>query len=218
MFKDEQIKQLTAIEKFVTAFFEKDKTGHDLSHIKRVVKMAQKIAQEEQANLFLVTAAAWLHEMLDDKFFEDEAVAKTNLEQFLIENSFSDEEILQILSIIENQSFSKNIDSKQELALEGKVVQDADRLEALGAIGIARTFYYAGHKGNAIYTGVVDTEGLSSKKEYREKEDSAIQHFYDKLLLLKDLMNTPSGKSLAKKRHQWMKDYLEEFFEEWEVK
>lgn len=198
-FNQKEQKQLEAIIKYVYNLFSKDSTGHDFFHLKRVVRLSRKIATYEQANLFVSEAGAWLHEIGDVKLFKNPQLAKEQMINFLQSISINEKTIQDLLIAIEDISFRKG---KTPRSLEGKVIQDADRLDALGAIGIARTFAYGGATGQLIYH-----EG--------QPENTTIQHFYDKLLLLKDQMNTTYGQQIAVKRHFFMELFLEQFFKEW---
>lgn len=198
-FNQKEQKQLEAIIKYVYNLFSKDSTGHDFFHLKRVVRLSRKIATYEQANLFVSEAGAWLHEIGDVKLFKNPQLAKEQMINFLQSISINEKTIQDLLIAIEDISFRKG---KTPKSLEGKVIQDADRLDALGAIGIARTFAYGGATGQLIYH-----EG--------QPENTTIQHFYDKLLLLKDQMNTTYGQQIAVKRHFFMELFLEQFFKEW---
>lgn len=193
---------ITKIENFVYQILQKEGSGHDWWHIERVRRMAVQIADAEHANRFFVELAALLHDLIDDKLPENMKLDIHDVEQILERMGISDEDVLEIINIIQIISFRKQTPSSQ-LSLEAKVVQDADRLDAIGAIGIARTFAYAGAKGNLIY------------QPNDQKGTDAIGHFYDKLLKLKDLMNTATGKCLAEERHQYLHTYLEQFYREW---
>jgi uncharacterized protein len=195
MIRDEQI---IAIKQYVKQLFELDVTGHDFYHMKRVANTAKSLAEYENANIFLCEAAAWLHDVGDYKLFEQPKRVMKEMNLFLKTISISDDEVEKINAIIQNISFSKgNIPE----TLEGKIVQDADRLDAIGAVGIARTFAYGGANGQLIYSEI--------------SQDTSIQHFYDKLRRLKDKMNTERAKQLATVRHHFMEQFLEQFHKEW---
>ncbi|GAA0611205.1 HD domain-containing protein [Virgibacillus siamensis] len=191
--------KLTAIRRYVFSIFNNDATGHDFYHMKRVADAARTIAEAENANSFICEAAAWIHDIGDGKLFADQSEAISDLRAFLLSNGVTEDETRRILQAAKDVSFRKgNIPE----TLEGKIVQDADRLDAIGAVGIARTFAYGGSKGQLIWNSA-------------EKDNSSIQHFYDKLLLLKGLMNTDSAIRIAEERHRFMEMYLEQFFSEW---
>lgn len=192
-----------------------DKTGHAIDHIERVAKMSKKIAESEKCDLFIVLAAAYLHDTVDDKIIEDQTLAFKQLTDFLKEIKVSDVEITKIIHIIQNMSFSKSLtDSSGELSIEGKIVQDADRLDAMGAIGIARTLYYGGAKGRKLYDAKVAPRKLSSKQQYRNGEETTINHFYEKILGLNDCLNTEYAKNLGQRRKEFLEDFLTEFLME----
>ncbi|MBE9886883.1 HD domain-containing protein [Enterococcus durans] len=195
-----------------------DQTGHGSDHTKRVVKLAKKIlVTEPQADPFITLASAYLHDTIDDKVVQDEQVAKQELKHFLIAIDLKKETIDAIFFIIENMSFSKGISEQAPvLSLEGQIVQDADRIEALGAIGILRTAYFGGGHGHPIFDPKIQPTNYTNKADYR-KGSTVINHFYEKLFLLPDLMNTAYGKEEAKRRERFMRDFLVEFFNEWGI-
>lgn len=187
-----------------------DTTGHSIDHINRVIKLTKKILETEPvADIEMTILAANLHDIIDEKLVEDVQVARQNLKEFLIEQNFSNEQISQLFYIIDNISYAKSLDEPVVLPLEGQIVQDADRLDAIGAIGIARAFYYGGSKGNKLYDFTQNPRKDMTHAQYRE-ESNVINHFYEKLFLLKDLMNTTEGKRLAQKRTEYMKNFIEE--------
>ena len=209
-----QQEQLEAMEQYAKRVLDSDTSGHDWSHIERVVNTTQTIAQTEGADLFICEAAALLHDVIDDKIVKDPAVALKELKEFLTSIELTYEQIDAIESIITRMSF-KNHKEQQELSLEGKVVQDADRLDAIGAIGIARVMCYSGSTGRPIHRPELKPRKELTPEEYRNGESTAIMHFYEKLLKLKELMNTDYGRKLAKGRHAFLEMYLEQFYEEW---
>jgi len=194
-----------------------ESSGHDWWHIYRVWKMAQRIGKAEKADMFIVELAALLHDVADWKFHNgDETVGPAMAHEMLSVHGVPNNTIAHVSTIIAEVSFKgAGVDTKPS-TLEGKVVQDADRLDAIGAVGIARTFAYGGHKGRLLYDPAVRPSRHMTKEEYMKSESHTINHFYEKLLLLKDLMNTKEAKRIANKRHMFMKDYLEHFFDEWE--
>lgn len=191
--------QLTKIRTYIDNLFASDTTGHDTFHMKRVASMAKQIAEMEKANTFICEVAGLLHDVGDQKLFPSTSEALKEMDSFLTDIQLTHDEKKQINLAIKDVSFRKG---KQPETLEGKIVQDADRIDALGAIGIARTFAFGGAKGQLIY---VDNEA----------ENTSIKHFYDKLLTLKDSMNTDFAKEIAVERHQFMETYLQQFFKEW---
>ena len=212
-----QHEQLKAMEQYAKRVLGSDTSGHDWSHIERVVNTAKTIAKAEGADLFICETAALLHDVIDDKIVQDPADALKELKKFLTSIEVTPEEIEAIELIITRMSF-KNHQENQELSLEGRVVQDADRLDAIGAIGIARVMCYSGSTGRPIHHPNMKPRGKMTPEEYRNGESTAIMHFYEKLLKLKELMNTDYGKKLAKGRHEFLEMYLEQFYAEWEGK
>lgn len=212
-----QHEQLKAMEQYAKRVLGSDTSGHDWSHIERVVNTAKTIAKAEGADLFICEAAALLHDVIDDKIVQDPADALKELKKFLTSIEVTPEEIEAIELIITRMSF-KNHQENQELSLEGRVVQDADRLDAIGAIGIARVMCYSGSTGRPIHHPNMKPRGKMTPEEYRNGESTAIMHFYEKLLKLKELMNTDYGKKIAKGRHEFLEMYLEQFYAEWEGK
>ena len=212
-----QQEQLKRMEQYAKRVLGSDTSGHDWSHIERVVNTAKTIAKAEGADLFICEAAALLHDVIDDKIVQDPADALKELKKFLTSIEVTPEEIEAIELIITRMSF-KNHQENQELSLEGRVVQDADRLDAIGAIGIARVMCYSGSTGRPIHHPNMKPRGKMTPEEYRNGESTAIMHFYEKLLKLKELMNTDYGKKLAKGRHEFLEMYLEQFYAEWEGK
>ncbi len=206
-------------EDFVYKKLHGEGTGHDWYHIDRVRKIALKIAEKEKADLFLVELAALLHDVADWKFHNgDESVGPKVAKEWL-ESLFVDEKVIeQTCNIILNISFKgAHVNTKMK-SLEGMIVQDADRIDALGAIGIARCFAYGGFKNNPIYDPNIKTVMHKDFQEYKSTRGSSINHFYEKLLLLKDRMNTKSGYEIAKERHEFMQQFLNQFFKEWDCK
>ena len=199
-------------EEFVQSIFADDSSGHDWWHIHRVRNLALELAKRENANAFVVEMAALLHDVDDWKLNQNGNKVKSWLNNLTI----SDKERSHILSITENISFKgAGVPTPME-SIEGKVVQDADRLDAIGAIGIARTFAYGGSRNRLIYHPDFSPEMHHSFESYQQNQSHTINHFYEKLLLLKDRMQTQSGYVIAVHRHQIMETFLEEFFKEWD--
>ncbi len=211
-----QIISKTAV--YVRETLHNDSSGHDWQHVYHVWKTAAKIAREENADLVTVELAALLHDIADWKdhdgdIFAGPRAARNWLERFPeLDRNIIDE----ICFIIENMSFKGSNEKPVRLSLEGQIVQDADRLDAMGAVGIARTFAYGGKKGRLIYDPAVKPATHMNRDTYINNTGPTINHFYEKLLLLKDLMNTDYGKKLAEGRHAYMENFLAEFFAEWE--
>ena len=193
-------------------------SGHDFWHVYRVWKMAVYLAKKEKADLFVVQLAALLHDIADWKFNDNDKEGSVLSEKWLqglkVEQSIID----QVCHIVSEVSF-KGAGVKNKIkSIEGMVVQDADRLDALGAIGIARAFAYGGYKQREIYNPDKKFKFHRTFSSYKKNQGTSINHFYEKLLLLKDLMNTKSAKKIAQHRHKIMEKYLSEFYQEWEAK
>ncbi|WP_370773089.1 HD domain-containing protein [Clostridium sp.] len=190
-------------------------SGHDWFHIERVYNLSRYLAEKENADSFIVEMAALLHDIDDWKFSSNNDNNPTNTEVFLKKIQVNEEDLIKIIKIINTISFKGGVvDSSQE-TIEGKVVQDADRLDAIGAIGIARTFAYGGHKNRVIYDPNIEPMNFTTLDEVKNENNHTINHFYEKLLKLKDLMNTKSAKEIAEKRHKYMEEFLNEFYSEW---
>lgn len=203
---------------FVKEKLEGAEAGHDWFHIERVWKLAKKIAETETCNLQVVELSALLHDIADPKFHDgDETLALTISNDFLKSQNVPSEIIDQVLFIIKNISFKNTGEVPEVLPIELQIVQDADRLDAIGAIGIARTFNFGGFKNNLMYHPELPPKINQSKEEYKKSDGTTINHFYEKLLLLKDLMNTETGKKLAEERHDFMLLFLDQFYREWNV-
>lgn len=191
--------------------------GHDWFHIERVYKNALLIAKEEECDLTVVKLAALLHDIADSKFHNgDESIGPKVAREFLESQKVSEDIILHVIAIIENISFKGGNFEKKFHSRELEIVQDADRLDAIGAIGIARTFNYGGFKNRVIYDPNIPPKMNMSKEEYKNSESPTLNHFYEKLLLLKDKMNTKTGKNIAQKRHDFMVTFLSHFYAEWD--
>ena len=190
--------------------------GHDWFHIERVWKNAKLIASGEECDLEVVELAALLHDIADSKFHEcDEEIGPKKAREFLAAAGVDLKKANHIVAIIENVSFKGGHNARNHSSIELDIVQDADRLDAIGAIGIARTFNYGGFKNRAIYDPSIAPNLNMTKEEYKKSTAPTINHFYEKLLLLKDLMNTESGKRIAEQRHEYMEGFLNQFFAEW---
>ncbi len=201
---------------FVRKELESAEGGHDWFHIERVYHNALTIAKSEDVDMEIVALAALLHDIADAKFYDgDETVGPIMAKKFLQEEGASQEQINHVVSIIENVSFKGGNAPKTFDSPELWVVQDADRLDALGAIGIARTFNYGGFKNRVLYDPSIPPKNNMTPNEYRASKAPTINHFYEKLLLLKDLMHTETGKKMAVKRHEFMENYLSQFYAEW---
>lgn len=205
-----------SVIKFVKGIFAYDCSGHDYHHTMRVYRLAMQIAEQENADMLIVQLAALLHDVDDVKLSPETHEAKKNAVGFMNNNGVDDKVIASVCKIIDEVSFA-GTDSVVPSTLEGKCVQDADRLDAIGAIGIARTFAYGGSKGRRIHDPDIKPMTNMNKADYNQNHNStSINHFYEKLLLLKDMMNTETAKKMAMHRQAVMEDFLEEFMAEWE--
>lgn len=200
---------------YVENFFSQDFSGHDYFHTLRVFKMATCIAATEQADLKIVQLAALLHDVDDRKLSPQTCATKANARRFLTENHVDAETVEGICQIIGEISYAGR-DSVIPQSLEGKCVQDADRLDAIGAIGIARAFAYGGSHNRFMHHPDIAPKTVMCKEEYHNSNSTTINHFYEKLFLLADMMNTPAAKEIAKARDQYMQQYVAEFMDEWE--
>lgn len=204
---------------FVKKELEGAEAGHDWFHIQRVYNNALNLLKTEEANEEVVVLGALLHDIADSKFHGgDETIGPKKAMDFMTSIAINDEVKEHVVKIIENISFKGGNFNKTFHSKELEIVQDADRLDAIGAIGIARTFNYGGYKNNGLYDPEIQPKLKMTKEEYKNHKGTTINHFYEKLLLLKDLMNTESGKKLAENRHNYMQGFLEQFHNEWEGK
>ncbi len=208
---------INATIKFVKQELENAEGGHDWFHIQRVYKNSLLIANGENCDILVVKLGALLHDIADSKFHNgDETVGPKKARLFLEGENVSENTIIHIINIIENISFKGGNTIKNFHSLELDIVQDADRLDAIGAIGIARTFNYGGFKNRLLYNPNIAPNLHMSKEEYKNSEAPTINHFYEKLLLLKDKMNTKTGKEIAAQRHHFMESFLSQFYAEWD--
>lgn len=201
--------------KFIKAVFQNDFSGHDFFHSMRVYRTAMKIAQAEHADMQVVALAALLHDVDDRKLSPMTAEKKENAARFMRSQNVPESEIRQVCQIIDEVSF-KGTDSVRPSTPEGKCVQDADRLDALGAIGIARTFAYGGNHNRAIYDPELPPRTAMNQAQYYSSKSTSLNHFYEKLFLLEGMMNTETGKAIARKRTQYMQQFVDEFLNEWD--
>lgn len=202
---------------FVKAQLSEAEGGHDWFHIQRVYSTAMTLAKEEKADQMIVALAALLHDIADSKFHDgDETIGPKKARAFLIDQHVSEQVIAQVVAIIENMSFKNSLGKSHYDSLEMRVVQDADRLDAIGAIGIARCFNYGGFKNRSLYDPKIAPNLNMSKEEYKQAKSPTLNHFYEKLLLLKDKMNTKTGRQMAAGRHAFMESFLEQFYQEWD--
>jgi uncharacterized protein len=192
--------------------------GHDWFHIERVFKNSILISKDEKVDVFVVSLAALLHDIADPKFYKgDETIGPKKANEFLTNQNVNKEIIQHVVNIIQHISYKNSFDkaSKKFTSIELKVVQDADRLDAIGAIGIARCFNYGGFKNRTLYDPEIIPNLNMTKEDYKKTTAPTINHFYEKLLLLTAQMNTSSGKKIAAQRHDFMKIYLTQFYDEW---
>jgi uncharacterized protein len=202
---------------FVKDKLENAEGGHDWFHIERVYKNTMLIAQNEVCDVTVVKLGALLHDIADSKFNDgDESVGPKVARTFLESENVDVVIIDHVVKIIENISYKGGNFEKAFTSIELDIVQDADRLDALGAIGIARTFNYGGFKNRTLYDPKIAPNTKMTKEEYKNSEAPTLNHFHEKLLLLKDKMNTQSGKQIAKERHRYMEGFLSQFYAEWE--
>ena len=202
---------------FVKQTLENAEAGHDWFHIERVYKTAININKVEKGNALVVALAALLHDIADPKFNNgDEELGPSIAEDFLKSIAVAEDIISHVKLIIQNMSFKNSFDGVGFTSMEMQIVQDADRLDAIGAIGIARAFTYGGFKNRVLYNPAIKPEQHLTKESYKNTSAPTINHFYEKLLLLKDMMNTEAGKAIAIERHNFILQYLEHFYKEWE--
>jgi uncharacterized protein len=209
---------IEATKAFVKSELLNAEGGHDWFHIERVYKNTLLIAKNESVDVTVVSLAALLHDIADPKFHNgDETIGPRLASKFLLKHNVDSEIIEHVTQIIENMSFKNSFDLNLSFtSKEMEVVQDADRLDAIGAIGIARCFNYGGFKDRALYNPEILPNLNMTKAEYKASTSPTINHFYEKLLLLKDQMNTKTGKRIASERHKYMEGFLKQFYAEWE--
>lgn len=206
---------ISQTEAFVKERMSGEGTGHDWWHIYRVRKLAEKIAKTEGGDLVTIRLGALLHDIGDWKFHAEGAGEKTTREW--LEKMGAQEQLIQtVCDIVAHVSYKGGTNQEKMKTLEGEIVQDADRLDALGAIGIGRTFAYGGYKGRLMYDPAMPPKQFATLEEFKNTKGTTINHFYEKLLLLKDKMNTKTGKKIAESRHQYLENFLKEFYAEWE--
>ncbi|MBD3273320.1 HD domain-containing protein [Candidatus Dependentiae bacterium] len=210
-------KLIKSIADKIKCKFLNEGSGHDWWHIYRVWQNGIKIAESENADMFIVQLGCLLHDIADWKFYDgDQDIGPKKAEEILKEFAVEQSIIERIKKIIKKVSFKgAEVMHEKMNSIEGKIVQDADRLDAMGAIGIARTFAYGGYKNRLIYDPNIKPVMHENQNDYIKNNSPSINHFYEKLLLLKDLMNTKTGKKMAQQRHIFMKNYLQQFYQEW---
>jgi len=200
---------------FAKAFHDKDDTGHDWWHIHRVSKMTERLADSEGADRFVSLLAALLHDVADEKLNDSKESGLRRVQDWLESQPVAAEDRGHVIEIISTMSYNAGLNPPMR-TLEGQVVQDADRLDAIGAIAIARCFLYAGKTGDPIYDPAIKPRDSITKEQYRNEGSTAINHFYEKLLKLKDRINTPTAMAIAEERHRYMEQYVAQFHAEWD--
>lgn len=216
--------EITKVIDFVQKQLEGEKTGHDFYHGQRVAHLASQLylqdnpdAHADSRMVAIIQTAGYLHDTIDEKICADPEQVIEQIKHLLPQVGFTELEAKDILFTIQHMSFSQNIEHHYQLPVSGEYVQDADRIESLGAMGIARAFTYGGAHGNVIYDPKIKPEKLVSHDQYREHTETTINHFYEKLFQLEDLMNTDGGKKEAHKRTDFMRAFVQEFMDEWNV-
>ncbi|WP_125711813.1 HD domain-containing protein [Companilactobacillus kedongensis] len=209
--------QIKKIRDFAYGKMHNDATGHNFDHIVRVIKSVDTILLTEHADHLITYGAAYLHDVADDKLVDDPAELEKEIADFLKSIELTAQQIEEILYITHNLSFSKTLSpNPPKLSLAGQIVQDADRLDAIGAIGIIRAIYYGGVNAQVIFDPKMKPRTNMDKKEYRNlKDETIINHFYEKLIKLRAMMNTETAKKIADGRHEFMLQFLDEFKGEW---
>ncbi len=205
-------------KKYVRQKLEGEGSGHDWWHTWRVWQTAKRLAKEEKADMFVVELAALLHDLEDWKFRKIETGELYLTKKWLKKMKIRSKSVKHMIGIINNISFKGSGVKREVKSLGGMIVQDADRLDAIGAIGIGRTFAFDGAKGREMYNPGIKPQAHTSFEQYKASQSPTINHFYEKLLLLKGLMNTATGKTVAEERHRFMEEFLDRFFKEWEGK
>ena len=211
--------QIVMTDKFAKSFHQNEASGHDWFHIDRVRNIALKISEIEGGDIFKIELTALLHDVADHKLNNgNEKLGLKKVDDFLMSINVEHSLKESILYDIANLSYKGAQVEQKELSLEGKIVQDADRIDAIGAIGVARTFTYGGNKNRMMYDPACEPEMHANFNNYKNNTAPTINHFYEKLLLLKDRLNTEFAKEIAEERHQFMETFLEQFYREWNFK
>lgn len=215
---------LSQVILFVQEQLKDERTGHDFYHGERVAHLASRMylqdhpqAHADSRIVAIIRTGGYLHDTIDEKICDKPKAVISKIKKLLANVGFESLEIEDILFTIQHMSFSKNIEHHYQLPMTGQYVQDADRIESLGAIGIARAFTYGGKHGNLIYDPKIKPEKLTSHDQYRNHEETTINHFYEKLFNLERLMNTPGGRKEAHRRTEYMRDFVKEFMLEWNI-
>ncbi|MBK3925262.1 HD domain-containing protein [Staphylococcus haemolyticus] len=209
-------RQIESAHRYMKDFHKSDYSGHDVAHVERVTSLAQTISKcEQQGEYLIITLSALLHDVIDDKL-TNKANALDCLKTFLKNIRVSSDQQQKIIYIIQHLSYRNGQNNHVDLPIEGQIVRDADRLDAIGAIGIARAFQFSGHFNEPMWTESPHSD-IPNIETITNLEPSAIRHFYDKLLKLKDLMHTETGRKLARERHAFMEQFLNQFYKEWHI-
>lgn len=212
-------KKIEFVQSEVKRTLQHAECGHDFSHAVRVMKNAEQIAASEGGDLTIIQAASLLHDVSDEKFSNGNEIIGLKLtENILKKAKFKSAEIAKIIEIIKNISYKGGFNANGIPSIECAIVQDADRLDAIGAIGIARAFHYGGYKNRELYNPEIEPQDFANAEEYRKSNGPTLNHFYEKLFKLKYLMNTPTAKALAEPRHQFLEQFVEQFLKEWNGK
>ena len=213
------MKDINWLLKELKGHFENESTGHDYWHAERVWKSAITIGKQEKANLRIVEAAALLHDVADWKLDEDKRLSGVRkIEYWLNALDYSQEDQEAVREIMDNMSYKGGTNDHKVLSIEGQVVQDADRLDALGAIGVARAFAYGGSKGRPLHDPEMDPVEFEDFNAYKNHKGATVNHFYEKLFKLKEGMNTLAGKAMAESRDAFMHEFINRFYDEWDGK
>jgi uncharacterized protein len=209
---------LQAVEAYVTAIMPRHDASHDLWHVRRVVGLAGKLQEAEGGDREIILLAAWLHDLADPKLHDgNEESARQAIIDFLAGEGYPTVKIERVMDIIDHMSFRHSLENRaRRPSLEEQIVSDADKLDAMGAIGIARTFHFGGRKNNPVYDPSVALHEPPDAKKYKRYNRPTIHHFYDKLLRLKDMLYTPTARRWGRQRHKMMEAFLRQFFDEWQ--
>lgn len=210
---------VSKVAEYIKKEFQGESSGHDWWHIYRVWQLSKYIAEKEDCNLEIVELGALLHDVADYKFYDGDDEVGGEVATKILKDFGADAGLIEsVVHIVDNVSFKGAKNNNGMKSIEGLIVQDADRLDAMGAIGIGRCFAYGGSTGREMYNPDIKPNVGMSKEEYKKNKSPSLNHFYEKLLLLKDMMNTSIGKSIAEVRHKVLEDFLDEFLAEWEGK
>lgn len=210
------VNQIEQVKRLAIENASHDQSGHGVDHLQRVTKMIKLICKTENADQSIAVCAGWLHDVIDDKLTTEPQKQLQRVQEKLAEFGLSAPIIAAVVAIITNMSFAKTLTGKPHpLTMEGQIVQDADRLDAIGALGIARAFYYSGHFGEEMYDPQKKPRNHMTKEQYRHEPGTTINHFYEKLFKIYGLLNTETALQIGKQRQQIMQDFVHEFKSEW---